>query len=736
VRLVAGRPGKKAREPKYEHPIPSRDEILKVMEAMGRPLVLVSLAQQFKISTEAHRRALENRLRAMVRDGQLLRNRAKAYCLTRHLDLVTGTVQAHRDGYGFLIPDDEPDDVYLSAREMAPLWDGDRVAVHANESRRGGREGRVAEILERARAEIVGRFTRERGIDLVLSEGKGTERILIPRGEAGGARGGDIVRVEVVQYPTPRTDAIGRVVRVVGRIDDPGIETDVAILAHGLPHEWPESVEAQIADLGPHVPARAKRDREDLRKLPLVTIDGADARDFDDAVYAERKGNSWRLIVAIADVSHYVEPGTELDTEARARGTSVYFPDRVLPMLPEVLSNGLCSLNPRVDRLCLCCEMTIDAQGNVKRSRFFEGLMRSAARLTYTQVAQLLEGEKPSAKLRAVERELRNLHEVYRALDKKRRRRGAIDFDLPQAKIELDERGQVVDVHVADRLVSHRIIEECMIAANVEAAKRMRKGRIPGLYRVHDGPDAERIEELAVFLQSLGLKLPSPDKLEPKDVSRLIQSVAGHPEAELIDAMVLRSMRQAQYQPRNVGHFGLALPAYAHFTSPIRRYPDLLVHRALKWLVRRGSAKGFGYSLPALEQLGEHCSRTERRADEAVWQVEERLKCAYLKAHIGREFDVLVASIAAFGLFVRVHELQIDGLVHVSGLPEDYYHREAGGSILVGERTGNRYSLTDKLKVRLVNVDVNDRKIDFVLADADADADAAPRQRKRRKRGG
>lgn len=702
------------------------------MEAVGRPLVLASLGQQFGIRTQAHRRALENRLKAMVRDGQLLRNRAKAYCLTRHLDLVTGTVQAHRDGYGFLIPDDDSEDVYLSAREMAPLWDGDRVAVHASEGRRGGREGRVAEILERARTEIVGRFTRERGIDLVLGEGEGAGRVLIPRGDAGGARGGDIVRVEIVQYPTARTDAIGRVIRVVGRVDDPGIETDVAILSHGLPHEWPAVVDAQIAALAPHVPAAAKRNREDLRKLPLVTIDGADARDFDDAVYAERKGENWRLIVAIADVSHYVEPGTELDAEARARGTSVYFPDRVLPMLPEALSNGLCSLNPRVDRLCLCCEMTVDARGNVIRSRFFEGVMRSAARLTYTQVARFLEGRKPPAKLRSLEQELRALHELYRAFEKKRRRRGAIDFDLPQAKIELDERGQVVDVHVAPRLVSHRIIEECMIAANVEAAKRMRKGRIPGLYRVHEGPDPERVEELVVFLQSLGLKLGSPDKVTPKDISRLIESVAGHSEAELIDAMVLRSMQQARYQPRNVGHFGLALPAYAHFTSPIRRYPDLLVHRAIKWLVRRGSAKGFGYGLPALEQLGEHCSMTERRADEAVWQVEERLKCAYLKAHIGREFEVLVASIAAFGLFVRVHELQIDGLVHVSGLPEDYYHREAGGSVLVGERTGNRYSLTDKLKVRLVNVDVNDRKIDFVLADSAQDR----RARKRRKRGG
>ncbi len=730
---MAKRPAKGAtrQEPKYEHPIPSREQILKVMEAMGRPLVLMSLGQQFDIRTEPHRKALENRLRAMVRDGQLLRNRAKAYCLTRHLDLVTGRVQAHRDGYGFVIPDDGSDDIYLSAREMAPLWSDDRVAVHASASRRGGREGRLVEVLDRARAEIVGRFTRERGIDLVLSEGESRERVLIPRGDAGGARAGDIVRVAVDQYPTTKTDAIGRVIRVVGRFDDPGIETDVAILAHGLPHEWPDSIEIQMSDLPAQVPASAKRNREDLRKLPLVTIDGADARDFDDAVFAEPKGSGWRLIVAIADVSHYVESGTELDAEARARGTSAYFPDRVLPMLPEVLSNGLCSLNPQVDRLSLCCEMTVDGSGSVTRSRFFEGLIRSAARLTYIEVAEVLEGQKSSGSLRALEPQLRCLHDLYRAFERKRKRRGAIDFDLPQAKIELDEHGQVVDVHVADRLVSHKIIEECMIAANVEAAKRIRQGRIAALYRVHTGPDPERIDELVLFLQSLGLTLNSPAKLVPKDISRLIESVADHPEAELIDAMVLRSMQRAKYQPRNVGHFGLALPAYAHFTSPIRRYPDLLVHRAIKWLILHGSAKGYSYGLQEMEHLGEHCSRTERRADEAVWQVEERLKCAYLKHQVGREFEVMVASVAAFGLFVRVHELQIDGLVHVSGLPDDYYHREGGGSVLVGERTGQRYRITDKLKVRLVNVDVAERKIDFTIADPEQTSEPSRRKTRR-----
>jgi len=701
-----------------------------MMEALGRPIALLPLGEQFGIRTVPHRGALEKRLRAMVRDGQLIRNRANAYCLTGHLDLVTGRVQAHRDGYGFVIPDDDSDDIYLSAREMAPLWNGDRVAVHASTGRQG-REGRVAEILDRGRSEIVGAFTRERGIDLVVAESDVAERVLIPRGQSGGARVGDIVRAEIVQHPTVRSDAIGRVVFVVGRHDDPGMETDIAILAHGLPHEWSTSINAQMAALPAHVPASAKHRREDLRSLPLVTIDGADARDFDDAVYAERKGDGWRLIVAIADVSHYVEAGTELDEAARERGTSVYFPDRVIPMLPEALSNGLCSLNPKVDRLALCCEMSVDRAGNVPRARFFEAVIRSAARLTYVEVAGFLEGHKTAAKLTAVGAQLKTLLEVYRAFDSKRRRRGAIDFDLPQAKIELDDRGRVVDVHVAHRLVSHRIIEECMIAANVEAAKRLRKGRIAGLYRVHEGPDPDRIEELMQFLQSLGLKLNSPDTLKPKDIANLVERVAGRPEAELIDTMVLRSMSQARYQPKNMGHFGLALTAYAHFTSPIRRYPDLLVHRAIKWLARHGSARGFKASPVEMEQLGEHCSRTERRADEAVWQVEERLKCLFLKEQIGNEFDVVVASIAPFGLFVRVKALQIDGLVHVTGLPDDYYRREAGGSVLVGERTGRRFRITDKLTVKLVNVDVAERKIDFRLVDAEPSTE--PRRRRGRR---
>jgi len=468
----------------------------------------------------------------------------------------------------------------------------------------------------------------------------------------------------------------------------------------------------------------------DLRKYPLVTIDGADAKDFDDAIYCERRGGGWRLIVAIADVSHYVEPDTALDREALARGTSVYFPDRVLPMLPEALSNGLCSLRPRVDRLCLACDMEVSSEGEVTRSRFYEGVMRSAERLTYSEAERILSGKIDDKRV-ALRAQLEPLREVYRAFAGRRRRRGAIDFDLPQTAIELDDRGRVSDVHVVERLITHKIIEECMIAANVEAAKRIRKARIPGLYRVHDGPDADRIEELTVFLQGLGLKLSSPSQIRPRDLSRLIESVAGRPEAEIIETVILKSMSRAHYQPRNVGHFGLALPSYSHFTSPIRRYPDLLLHRAIKQLLRRGKAQGFRYTLQEMERLGEHCSRAERRADEAVWQVEERLKCAYLQDRIGDEFDVLVTGITSFGLFVRLPDLQIDGLVHVTALPRDNYHQTAAGTALTGERTGTTFRLTDRLKVKLIKVDVGNRKLDFVPVDFKPDTPAKVRRKRR-----
>ena len=719
-----------AGEPRYQHKIPSRDQILAGMEQAGQPLALEALAPRFGIRTEQHRRALENRLRAMVRDGQLLRNRADEYCLTGHLDVVTGTVLAHRDGFGFLRPDDGGGDLYLAAREMQVLWDGDRVAARANDTSRG-REGHVVEILARGKSRIVGQFRRERGIDSVLESGESRTEVLIARGESHGAKPGDVVSVEVLEYPSKRSHAVGKVIEIVGRKDQSGIDTDVAILAHGIPNEWPAEALAEARSWSPEVPEKAKEGRVDLRSTPLVTIDGADAKDFDDAVYCEPHGDGWRLIVAIADVSHYVRPDSPLDREARGRGTSVYFPDRVVPMLPEELSNGLCSLKPQVDRLCLVCEMQVSRGGEVTRSRFYDAVMRSAARLTYTEAAGMLVAARPRGQHAELKPALQHLNAVYEAFAAVRKDRGAIDFDLPEAKIELDERGQVRAVRVAERLVTHKIIEECMIAANVEAAKRIRKGKIASLYRVHEGPDEGKLEELVLFLRSFGHKL-TPSKVSPKEINRILASVSGKPEEELVETVVLRSMMQARYQPGNVGHFGLALGSYAHFTSPIRRYPDLLVHRAIKWLNEKRSAKGFRYALEEMEHLGEHCSRTERRADEATREVAERLKCIYLKERVGETFDVVISSVVPFGLFVRLPEVQADGLVHVTALPRDYYHKDPTGTALKGERTGREYRLTETLKVRLVAVNVEERKVDFIPADSEEDTREPRRARRGR----
>ena len=722
---------------KYEHQIPGRQEILAALEQAPGPLALEPLGAQFQIRGQQHLRALENRLKAMVRDGQLHRNRAGQFGLTRSLELIPGRVQAHRDGFGFLLRDDDGEDVYLPAREMRALFDGDRVAVRTVPGKRDGLEGRVVEVLARAKTEVVGPFRRERGIGYVLEHGDQSTEVLIGRADTLRAKPGDIVRAEIVQYPTEHGPALGKIVEIVGQPNQPGIGTEIAILAHGIPNAWPDAVTAALAEVPEVVPDSAKRGRVDLRPLPLVTIDGEDARDFDDAVYCEARDGGWRLIVAIADVSHYVQPDSAVDREAKLRGTSVYFPDRVVPMLPEVLSNGLCSLNPEVDRLCFVCDMKVTSAGKVTESRFYEAVMRSAARLTYTRAMGILDGKR----LRGEDNELRKyllpLFDVYRAFARARDRRGAIDFGLNETKILLDEQGKVSSIRPLERLTTHRLIEECMIAANVEAAKRLGRARLPSLYRVHAGPGAERIEELALLLRTYGFKLPPLGKVQPQHLSRILEQVKGRAEAELIETVVLRSMSKAVYQPKNTGHFGLALTGYAHFTSPIRRYPDLLVHRAIKFAEQNRSPKGYFYKMSEMEQLGERCSHTERRADEAVWDVEEQLKAAYMQQHLGDEFEVIVASVVPFGLFVRIPELHVDGLVHVSSLPPDYYHRDGSGTRLTGERSGREYRLLERLRVKLTRVDLEQRKIDFVPVDVGPVnvAAAAPRRGKKRRRG-
>jgi ribonuclease R len=700
----------------YKHPIPGPNQLIDFLEEAGRPLKVDAILKAFDLKGQRMRSMLVDKLYAMVRSGKILENRRGEYCLTSKLDLVTGTVSGHRDGFGFVIRDDGvSDDIYLSAREMRSLFHGDRVAVRVvGLDRRGRAEGELVDVLERALQEVAGQFIRERGIGIVVPDNpKLPHRILIPKEEWGNAQPGQIVVAEILDYPTHVEQATGRIVEVIGAPDEKGIATDIAIQSNAIPYKWPRAVIEQVEDYGRTVPAKAKQGRTDLRDVDLVTIDGADARDFDDAVFCERDGNGWRLLVAIADVSHYVAIGSELDKEAIRRGTSVYFPDRVVPMLPEVLSNGLCSLNPKVDRLCMVCEMRVNGEGKVTRSTFYDAVMRSKARLTYSEVSALLEGESTNSVPSELHAPIRELHGLYKALAKARGRRGAIELDLPQTKFKLNEDGEIDRIEVVPRNDAHRLIEECMIAANVEAAKFLKRHRIPGLYRVHAKPDPDRFDELRLFLTSLGLKVAHSDHVQPRDFTKIIRQTADRPDSTAIMMTMLRSLTHAEYSPSNIGHFGLALDSYAHFTSPIRRYPDLLVHRAIRHIIKGGKPGRYDYSAPDMERLGTITSAHEKRAEDATREVEAWLKCQYMEQHLGDEFDGVITGVTNFGVFVQISELLVDGLVHVTSLSNDYYHFDSGSQSLVGERTGRKFRLGDSMRVQVNRVDMETRRIDF-----------------------
>jgi ribonuclease R len=719
---------------RHQVSIPSREQVLAALESAGRPLEPKALFNALDVDEAEVRSALGNRLRAMIRDGQIIANRRGHYCLVGHIGLVTGIVTGHRDGYGFVTPDAAGEDIYLSPREMREVMHGDKVAVRiARTDERGRAEGKLVEVLARNTREIVGRFVRESGVGFVIPDNRRfSQSVAVAPDGAKGVQPGDIVVVELTEPPSRDTQPIGRVIENLGEAGGPGIETEIAMRAHGLPFRWPDEALAEAQAWGDRIKPSARRDREDLRELPLVTIDGADAKDFDDAVWCEPAGSGWRVIVAIADVSSYVPPGGALDMEARERGTSVYFPRKVIPMLPENLSNGLCSLNPGVDRLCMVCDMQVGAGGKVREARFYEGVMRSAARLTYDEVAAILvEGDVELRRRYARQLpQLEHLHAVWRVLAGARSRRGAVDFDLPEVVMIFDPKGHVARVEPRHRNDAHRIIEECMIAANVEAARFLEKHKIPALYRVHAPPEEDRLGALKEFLGAFGLSLPTRERLEPKHLSALVREVAGRPDADLIETVILRSMSQAKYQPDNIGHFGLALERYAHFTSPIRRYPDLLVHRAIRHLLRGGKPADFTHGKQEMEGLGRDCSATERRADEATREAMDWLKCEFMLERVGEEFDVLVTGVVDFGLFVQIPEFQIDGLLHISSLGDDYYQRDPVHQRLIGERTGRVYRLSDRLRVRLLRVSLDDRKIDFELAE-EADPPARARRGRR-----
>ena len=727
---------------KYGRPIPSREYIMEVLAKAGAPMHQERIAEVLGLSDEEELEALRRRLNAMIRDGQLVRNRRDGYALIDKLDLVRGRVIGHPDGFGFLVPEEGGDDLFLSAREMRRLFHGDRIVARiVGKDRRGRAQGAVVEVLERNTHQLVGRFYKESGVSFVIPDSKRiTHEVHIPPGEEHGAQPGQIVVVDIIEQPSYRSPPVGRVTEVLGDHMAPGMEIDVAIRAHELPLEWPEEVLAEIEGLTDKVPPAAKRGREDIRGLPLVTIDGADSRDFDDAVYCERKPKGWRLLVAIADVSHYVQPDSALDIEAQSRGNSVYFPERVIPMLPEILSNGLCSLNPKVDRLCMVCEMYVTREGRLLRSRFFEGVMRSHARLTYDEVAaMLLSGDAGlRKKYRDLVPHLEELHRLYKVLRKTREARGAIDFDTVETKICFGPDRKIEQIVPVERNDAHKLIEECMILANVAAARFLERHKVPTLYRVHEGPSAEKLADLREFLGELGLTLGGGDKPEARHYAELLESVKDRPDAHLIQTVMLRSLSQAQYSPENIGHFGLALPQYLHFTSPIRRYPDLLVHRAIRHVLRNGRRKRkqpFGYSEIDMRTLGEHCSMTERRADEATRDAVDWLKCEYMLDKVGEEYDGIITGVTSFGIFVELQNIYVEGLVHVTALKNDYYHFDPAGHRLMGERSGTIYRLGDQVRVKVVRVDLDERKIDFELADG-LEESRAPGSRSGRKNGG
>jgi ribonuclease R len=715
---------------RYERPIPSREAILAFLGDHGQLMKAEAIADALGLRSPPDFDALTKRLAAMLRDGQLIQNRRGGYGVASKLDLIRGGVIANAEGYGFLRPDEGGDDLYLSPAEMRKVLHGDRVlASVVGVDRRGRRQGAIVEVLERRAARLVGRLVEENGLMLVSPDDRRVHQdILIPPAERAGARAGQIVIAEITEPPTAYRGPIGRIVAVLGERLEPSLIVEMAIASHDLPHEWPQPALDEAARVEPTVTAEEIAGRVDLRDWPLVTIDGADAKDFDDAVYARPTRTGYRLIVAIADVSHYVRPGTALDEEAYKRATSVYFPGFVVPMLPESLSNGICSLNPHVDRLCMVCDMRIDQEGEVSGTRFYPAVMRSHARLTYDQVWKAI-GERDAetrADLGPLMTHLDHLHRLYGILAEARRRRGAIDFGSREVEFRLDAQGEVVQLDARERNDAHMLIEECMIAANVQAARFLLKKRVPAPYRVHEPPPESKYGDLLEFLREFRLRLPAYGEVEPADFSKLLLAIRKRPDAGLIESVVLRSQSMAVYQPQNTGHFGLALDAYAHFTSPIRRYPDLLVHRAIRHALGGGKPGDYRYSAGDMAVMATHCSHNERRASEAERDVDERYRCAWMEKHVGSEFDGVVSGVTSFGLFVELVDSKINGLVHITQLPNDYYHFDPIRHLLTGERRGLNFRLGDALRVQVLRASLEDRKIDFRLV---ADETAGSKRR-------
>lgn len=704
-------------------PVPSRILILELLGERGEPLTFRQLSAAFGIKGKQARNAFEGRLRRMQGHGQLLLDRRQRYSIPDKMDMVPGRVLGHPQGYGFVIPDVGRDDLYLHPRQMRKVLHGDRVLARvARVDSRGRQEGVIVEVLVDREREIVGHYDEEEGVGFVEPDDPRFGRdIVIPAEERGAARPGEIVAVRILHHPIEHRHVVGRITDILGEHMAPGMETEIAIRKHELPHHWPQAVDKHLKKMGSRLEkVRKQRGREDLRALHLVTIDGEDARDFDDAVYCEKIGRNWRLMVAIADVSDYVQPDSALDQEAFERGNSVYFPNRVIPMLPEALSNGICSLRPEEDRNCMVCDMTINPRGSIVDYRFYPALIRSHARLTYNEVAKIVvDRDRGARKQRqAVADDLDNLYKLFKVLLKRRAQRGTIDFEFPEPLILFDDQQRIERVDVRVRNDAHRLIEECMLAANVCAAEFLQENSgLGGIYRAHEGPDQEALTDLRRFLSGFGLQLGGGDAPVAGDYAVIVAAVADKPDlAPLVQSVLLRSLSQAVYTTEETGHFALSYPIYTHFTSPIRRYPDLIVHRLIKHILGVKRGRKLGPDGIPLGRMAEHSSFTERRADDATRDVVQWLKAEFMQDRVGEEFSGVISGVKEFGIFVQLDEVFVDGLVHVTALGNDYFHFDPLHFHLRGERSGARYRLGDRVRVKVVRVDLDSAKIDFELA--------------------
>jgi len=715
---------------RYAQPIASREAILQLLDRCDGPQNAEEIGARLGLTEPDRADALAKRLGAMVRDGQLVQNRRGGFAPVLVTNLIPGVVIANPEGFGFLRPDEGGDDLFLPPYEMRKVMHGDRALANVTGiDRRGRREGSIARVLERGVNRLIGNFSVDLGINYVVPDDKRIQRsIQIPADATGGAKDGQLVVCELTQAPDTRRPPIGKVIAVLGDKLTPSLVVETAIHGHDLPHEFPPEVLDEATAIPMTVDPAMIGSRVDLRALPLVTIDGEDAKDFDDAVFCEPNRDGFRLVVAIADVSHYVRPGTPLDEEALKRATSVYFPGYVVPMLPETLSNGICSLRPKEDRMCFVCDMQVDRKGEVVQSRFYEAVMNSHARLTYTQVWNAVGEDDADAKafIGPLLPQIQSLHQLYRILAKARERRGAIEFESSEVRFVLDNRGEVTQAGMLVRNDAHKLIEECMIAANVEAARYLLATHIPAPFRVHERPPESKFADLLEFLKEFKLSLPAWSKVQPGDYTRLLKKVRERPDAALLESVLLRSQSLAVYSPDNNGHFGLALEAYAHFTSPIRRYPDLLVHRAIKYALTGGPRDKYTYTPREMAALALQCSERERRADEAEREVDERFRAAWMEKHVGGQFDGVISGVTSFGLFVELDDSKVNGLVHVTQLPHDYYQFDPLRKTLTGDRRGVQFRLGDRVRILVLKASMEDRKIDFRLVERlDGDASAA-----------